>query len=82
MGKAKVNTSIVYVWGHDLRQQSSDSILRVWVPYVRKPREYLPLTPLHLFFVRNFDKFVIIYNIIYRQIIIEQKKKYQFVMAS
>ena len=66
--------------------QASDPVLRVWMPYVRdqrKPRkEDLPLTPQHLSFVRNFDKLVIMDNVLYRQITIEQKKKYQVVLPS
>ena len=40
------------------------------------------MIPQHLSLVRNFDKLVIINNVLYRQTIIEQKKKYQVVLPS
>lgn len=66
--------------------QYNDPVLKFWFPYIRskvKPfRKEMPTSPEHMTIYRNFEKLKIINEIIYRESLVQKKKKYQLLLPS
>lgn len=66
--------------------QEKDSYIHLWLDFVRKgkkpTKDMLPPDPIHMSFLKAFDKLALKNDVLYRNIVVDEKPSYQLVLPS